>query len=197
MAISGAGSRAASRAILESWRVPYEALEFADDLSLTAVARGGRVATKGEIQGALSTGAREQLHLTARLAVLRYLGTGAEGVPLLLDDPLTGADDERFVSVMRFLASNVLAERPVLLVSCHGWRHEKLLEALPPDVSGRLARVSLAPFSSKAGGPGRAGVRERRRDRSGGLTGRLPGAGSSRRLRRFARVTRARSRGFR
>jgi hypothetical protein len=54
---------------------------------------------------------------------------------------------------MRFLASNVLAERPVLLVSCHGWRHEKLLEALPPDVSERLARVSLAPFSSKPAVP--------------------------------------------
>jgi len=151
------GLSRASRAILETWRVPYEALEFADDLSLTAVARGGRVATQGEIQGALSTGAREQLHLTARLAVLRYLGTGAEGVPLLLDDPLTGADDERFVSVMRFLASNVLAERPVLLVSCHGWRHEKLLEALPADVSDRLARVSLAPFSSKPAVPAGSG----------------------------------------
>jgi hypothetical protein len=155
------GLSRASRAILESWRVPYEALEFGDDLSLTAIARGGRVATKGEIQSALSTGAREQLHLTARLAVLRYLGTGAAGVPLLLDDPLTGADDERFVSVMQFLVSNVLAERPVLLVSCHGWRHERLLEALPAEVSGKLARVSLAPFSSRAAvaaGPGPRGA---------------------------------------
>jgi hypothetical protein len=152
------GLSRASRVILESWHLPYEALEFADDLSLTAVARGGRVATKGEIQNALSTGAREQLHLTARLAVLRYLGTGAEGVPLLLDDPLTGADDERFVSVMRFLASNVLAERPVLLVSCHGWRHERLLEALPPEVSERLARVSLAAFSSRSAVPAGPGA---------------------------------------
>ena len=155
------GLSRASRAILESWRVPYEALEFSDDLSLTAVARGGRVSTKGEIESALSTGAREQLHLTARLAVLRYLGTGAEGVPLLLDDPLTGADDERFVSVMRFLASNVLAERPVLLVSCHGWRHEKLLEALPAEVSARLTRVSLATFSSKPAVAAESGPSER------------------------------------
>ena len=154
------GLAAASRSILASWHVPYEALEFADDLSLTAVARGGRVATKGEIDGAISTGAREQLHLTARLSVLRYLGTGVEGVPLLLDDPLTGADDERFVAVMRFLVTHVLAERPVLLVSCHGWRHEKLLEALPPDVREKLLQVSLAPYSSKPARPGPAGSDE-------------------------------------
>jgi hypothetical protein len=143
------GLSEASRVILSSWRLPYEMLEFADDLSLSAVVRGGHVATKTEIDLGLSTGAREQLHLTARLAALRYLGTGAEGVPLLLDDPLIGADDERFVSVMTFLVANVLEERPVLLVSCHGWRHERLLENLPPSVRERIEKISLSPFSSR------------------------------------------------
>jgi hypothetical protein len=138
------GLAEASRTILSSWRVPYEALEFGDDLSVSAVARGGRVATGPEIDAALSTGAREQIHLTARLAVLRYLGTGVQGVPLLLDDPLTGSDDDRFVAVMEFLLARVLGERPVLLLSCHGWRHERLLATLPPDLRERLAVVSLA-----------------------------------------------------
>ncbi len=142
------GLNEASRAILATWRTPYEALEFSDDLTLSALVKGGRVATKSEIESGLSTGAREQLHLTARLAALRYLGTGAEGVPLLLDDPLVGADDERFVAVMRFLATEVLGERPVLVVSCHAWRHERLFAALG-EASSRLARVSLAPFSSR------------------------------------------------
>ena len=70
-------------------------------------------------------------------------------MPLLLDDPLVGADDERFLAVMRFLATDVLGERPVLLLSCHGWRHERLLAALPPDVGERLTFVSLAPYSSR------------------------------------------------
>jgi hypothetical protein len=144
------GLAEASRAVLSSWGVPYEALEFGDDLSVSAVARGGRVATKAEIDAALSTGAREQLHLTARLAVLRYLGTGVRGVPLLLDDPLTGTDDERFVSVMEFLLTRVLAERPVLLLSCHGWRHERLPASLAPEVRQRLSIVSLS-------GPAEAG----------------------------------------
>lgn len=145
------GLAEASRAILSSWGVPYEALEFGDDLSVSAVARGGRVATKTEIDAALSTGAREQLHLTARLAVLRYLGTGVRGVPLLLDDPLTGSDDERFVSVMEFLLTRVLTERPVLLLSCHAWRHERLPASLPPGIRERLSIVSLT-------GPGETGT---------------------------------------
>ena len=143
------GLNEASRAILSTWKTPYEALEFSDELTLSALVKGGRVATKTEIESGLSTGAREQLHLTARLAALRYLGTGVAGVPLLLDDPLVGADDERFVAVMRFLATEVLSERPVLVVSCHAWRHERLFAALGEAAAGRLARVSLAPFSSR------------------------------------------------
>ncbi len=138
------GLAEASRAILSSWGVPYEGLEFGDDLSVSAVGRGGRVATKAEVESGFSTGAREQIHLTARLAVLRYLGTGVRGVPLLLDDPLTGTDDDRFLAVMEFLIDHVLGERPVLLLSCHGWRHERLLAALSPAGRGRLAIVSLS-----------------------------------------------------
>ena len=137
------GLSEASRSILASWDVPFEALEFADDLSVSVITRGGRLATKAEISSGFSTGAREQIRLTGRLAALRYLGTGTRGVPLLLDDPLVAADDERFVSVMRFLVSKVLSERPVLLASCHGWRHERLLERLSPDLRDRIAPVSL------------------------------------------------------
>jgi hypothetical protein len=152
------GLNEASRAILSTWETPYEALEFSDELALSALVKGGRVATKTEIESGLSTGAREQLHLTARLAALRYLGTGVAGVPLLLDDPLVGADDERFVAVMRFLATEVLSERPVLVVSCHAWRHERLLAALGEAAAGRLARVSLAPFSSRPAPAARGNV---------------------------------------
>ncbi len=76
-------------------------------------------------------------------------------MPLLLDDPLAGSDDERFVAIMGFLASHVLAERPVLLVSCHGWRHERLLAGLPAAARERLALVSFprgAPGPRAAGG---------------------------------------------
>ncbi|MBL8115066.1 MAG: hypothetical protein JNK60_19440 [Acidobacteria bacterium] len=142
------GLAEASRAILATWPVPYESLEFGEDLSVSVLLRGGRLVTRNEIAGALSTGAREQIHLTARLASLRYLGTGVRGVPLLLDDPLVGADDARFAAVMKFLATQVLEERPVLAVSCHAWRHERLGAVLPPEVRERIHPVTLRPFSS-------------------------------------------------
>jgi hypothetical protein len=45
----------------------------------------------------------------------------------------------------------------VLVVSCHAWRHERLLEALPPDIVQRLTRVSLAAYSSRPTPPGLPG----------------------------------------
>ena len=100
-------------------------------------------AWRNQAISSVSTGAREQLHLVARLAALRHLGTGPRGLPLLLDDPLVGADDERFAAVLSFLVEDVLVERPVLLVSCHEKRHERWLASLPPETAARVRRVRL------------------------------------------------------
>ena len=126
------GLARASREILAACRLPYESLEFGEDLSVTVIARGGRPVTRTDLAASVSTGAREQLHLVARLAALRHLGTGAKGLPLLLDDPLVGTDDERFRAVLGFLLEDLLVDRPALLVSCHEERHERWLAALPP-----------------------------------------------------------------
>ncbi len=137
------GLAEASRRMMTACGLPYEGLEFGEDLSVTLVARGGRVLTRAELAAAVSTGTREQVHLLARLAALRHLGTGSRGVPLLLDDALAGADDVRFSSVMRFLVEDVRKERPVLAVSCHGWRHDRWLAELPPELRDRVRRVAL------------------------------------------------------
>jgi len=149
-----AGLARASREILSACRLPYEALDFAEDLSVTAVARGGRPVTRADLAASVSTGAREQLHLVARLAALRHLGTGPKGLPLLLDDPLVGTDDGRFGAVLAFLLEDVLVERPVLLVSCHEGRHERWLATLPASLAARVRRVRLPrrPAGPSAGG---------------------------------------------
>ena len=100
--------------------------------------------TRADLAASVSTGAREQLHLVARLAVLRHLGTGTKGLPLLLDDPLVGTDDERFRAVLGFLIEDLLVDRPALLVSCHEERHERWLGALPPVLASRVRRVRLS-----------------------------------------------------
>ncbi len=143
------GLSRASREILAACRLPYEAMEFGEDLSVSVVARGGRPVTRAELAASVSTGAREQLHLVARLAALRHLGTGPRGLPLLLDDPLVGTDDERFAAVLSFLLEDVLVERPALLVSCHEERHERWMVSLPPAAAARVRRVRL---------PGRRGT---------------------------------------
>lgn len=145
------GLHEASRRILSSWDLPYETLEFSDDLTVSARTRDGRTLSRAELAGNLSTGAREQLHLTARLAAVEYLGCGGRGVPLLLDDPLVGADDQRFRAIMRFLVEKVLGERQILVVSCHGWRHQRLLESLDPELRERLEPVSLPSLRSGSG----------------------------------------------
>lgn len=137
------GLARASREILGSCRLPYEAMEFGEDLSVTVVAKGGRPVTRGELAGSVSTGAREQLHLVARLAALRHLGTGSRGLPLVLDDPLVGTDDARFAAVLGFLLEDVLHDRPVLVVSCHEERHEKWRASLPAAAAARVRRVRL------------------------------------------------------
>lgn len=137
------GLARASREILAACRLPYEAMEFDEELSVTVVARGGRPVTRAELAGTVSTGAREQLHLVARLAALRHLGTGSRGLPLVLDDPLVGADDGRFAAVLGFLLDDVLPDRPVLVVSCHEERHERWRASLPPAAAGRVRRVRL------------------------------------------------------
>jgi len=147
------GLARASREILSSCRLPYEAMEFGEDLAVTVVARGGRPVTRAELAGSVSTGAREQLHLVARLAALRHLGTGPRGLPLLLDDPLVGTDDERFAAVLGFLAADVLPDRPLLLVSCHVERHERWRESLPPDLAARVRRVRLPARNGATAGP--------------------------------------------
>lgn len=143
------GLARASREILAGCHLPYESLEFGEDLSVTVVARGGRPVTRAELAASVSTGAREQLHLVARLATLRHLGTGPKALPLLLDDPLVGTDDERFRAVLGFLLEELLVERPALLVSCHEERHERWLASLPPALSARVRRFRL---------PGRGGA---------------------------------------
>ena len=52
------GLARASREILAACRLPYESLEFGEDLSVTVVARGGRPVTRADLAASVATGAR-------------------------------------------------------------------------------------------------------------------------------------------
>jgi hypothetical protein len=120
------GLESASRGILERWGLPYEAIEFDEELRVTVRNKDGRVMTRPEFEHTLSVGVREQLNLAARLSVLTYFGVGDR-------------------KLMNFLVTSVLPERPILLVTCHGWRHEEFLKQLPPTDREKVEAVRLRP----------------------------------------------------
>ncbi|MCG3191798.1 MAG: hypothetical protein DIJKHBIC_01026 [Thermoanaerobaculia bacterium] len=142
------GLEGASRGILERWGLPYEALEFDEELHVTVRMKDGKVLTRPEFEHTLSAGTREQLNLAARLSVMAYFGVGDKKLPLLLDDPFTSADDGRFLKLMNFLVEMVLPERPILLVTCHEWRHERFLAQLSPEIRQRVEVIPLRQGAS-------------------------------------------------
>jgi uncharacterized protein YhaN len=103
-------------------------LRFDEDLGFSVVDPGGRRHTAEQVRETFSFGTREQVHLAVRIALGEYLSRDDDPLPLILDDPLTGADDGRFASAMTFLLEEIGPERQLIILSCHRGRHEALLE---------------------------------------------------------------------
>jgi DNA repair exonuclease SbcCD ATPase subunit len=78
----------------------------------------------------LSTGARAQVMLAVRVAASEYLSEHCGPLPMAFDEPFAHWDDERFVAGMRFLTA-LATRHQVLVLSCHGWRFERLAQADP------------------------------------------------------------------
>jgi uncharacterized protein YhaN len=94
------------------------------DFTLTHVACN-RVISRKEAEAQLSTGAKDQIFLAARLACCRELSRLSEPIPVILDDPLIAADDHRFERAFRYLVETLSSEQQVIILSCHQSRHER------------------------------------------------------------------------
>lgn len=101
---------------------------FADDLSfqLYDKERGAYLDT-AQMEGHLSSGARDQVWLACRLGICQALSR-EEPLPLLLDDPFLTWDDERFARGMRLIAGEIASGNQVIVVTCHESRHALLRE---------------------------------------------------------------------
>ena len=99
----------------------YRDLRFDTDLSFTLeeVATGRRLG-RDEVDAHLSAGARDQIYLSIRLAVSDYFSAGRFRLPLILDDPFTASDDERFDRAMAFLAEKISSRLVVFRLSWIG-----------------------------------------------------------------------------
>jgi len=77
----------------------------------------------------LSAGVQQQLALALRLAMART-ASGRTDLPLILDEPLAGLDDEQARLVFRYIAE-LAGSTQVLLVTCHERLYTWLSEGLP------------------------------------------------------------------
>ena len=116
----------------------YDEIRFDDELSLIARRKSDNQEFDAqEIMSRLSIGTKEQLHWVARLIVARYL-SAEHNLPIIMDEPFSEADDERFLKMMRFLVENVAKDHQIILFSCHKQRHAWLRSQLEEAEKGRL-----------------------------------------------------------
>ncbi|WP_462418499.1 AAA family ATPase [Kytococcus sp. Marseille-QA3725] len=100
------------------------AVEVAPDLTIVSRSVGGAPVPVE----ALSTGAREQLAVLARLAVSRVVD-GEEGMPVVLDDALGWSDPERLRRMTRAL-QRAGADAQVILLTCFPGRYDGIAGAV-------------------------------------------------------------------
>jgi len=97
------------------------ALRFGSDLTPDTLERSGRDQTID----VLSAGAREQIAIVTRLGMARLFAERDQAVPLILDDALIYADDERTQRL--FDAIHMVADdTQVIVLTCHERRFDSL-----------------------------------------------------------------------
>ncbi|HEY9792183.1 MAG TPA: AAA family ATPase [Candidatus Obscuribacterales bacterium] len=120
----------AARELVRQVEGEYEGLEFDADMSI-AVRRKGQKERLDEwqISNQLSAGTREQIHWLTRLTVMQVI-CKSRRLPLVLDEPFSEFDDERFLKAMRYLIACAAQGQQIIVFSCHQQRHHWLLEQL-------------------------------------------------------------------
>lgn len=94
----------------------------------------------------LSRGTLEQIYLALRLALVEYLDSGREALPLFLDEVLVNWDGMRLQKGIKIL-EKIAEQRQILLFTCHKWLAEELGRDLYDSI---LLRVDH-PNMSKTG----------------------------------------------
>lgn len=127
-----------AREMLGKLGLEYEEIKFDEELRLVARRKNeAKVLSGAEISSQLSIGAKEQIHWLARMVVARYLSKH-NSLPIIMDEPFSESDDDRFAKLMRFLINSIAKEHQIVLFSCHQQRHSWLRGKLEDNEKGRL-----------------------------------------------------------
>ncbi|MFA7337616.1 MAG: AAA family ATPase [Candidatus Obscuribacterales bacterium] len=124
--------------MLSKLGLDYEEVRFDPELRLVARRKNQKEdISSAEIMNQLSIGTKEQLHWLARMIVARFLSR-QNALPIIMDEPFSEADDDRFLKMMRFLINVIAKEHQIILFSCHQQRHSWLRSQLDDPEKGRL-----------------------------------------------------------
>jgi uncharacterized protein YhaN len=97
----------------------------------------------------LSTGAKEQLYLTLRLAFAATFAEEAATLPIVVDDVTANADDRREQAVATILG-RVAEQHQVIAFTCHQSLVDVLVEKVPAARVIQLAELSSSSSSSSS-----------------------------------------------
>lgn len=131
--------------LLEALNPAYTRIRFNDDLTfLITDKRQNKDISSQDLEDVLSSGARDEVFLAARLGIARYLSRNSKDtLPIVLDEPLAMADDERFLNGMKFFLDHLSNDHQVLIMSCHEQRHIWLKEQLPELFENKVHIVNI------------------------------------------------------
>jgi len=130
---------------LQALNPRYDQLNFNEDLTFSIHDRQqDRVISSSEVETILSSGARDEIFLAARLGISTYLARGARGpIPIVLDEPLSSADDDKFLTGMTFFLDMLSRSHQVLILSCHAERHRWLAKKHPKLFKERVHQIEV------------------------------------------------------
>jgi len=116
--------------------LPNAEMELGAGFAPGGLARGNRT----EQLKRLSDGTREQIAVLARLAIARLFAQSGQGIPVILDDALVYADDERIEGMFDVLRQSSEMHQ-VIVLTCRTLAFERLggnrLEMRPWHPDGR------------------------------------------------------------
>ncbi len=113
--------------------LPGATFELGDKLRVSGIVRAGQSLSPARLSG----GTQEQIAVLVRLAYGRLLADRDAALPLVLDDALVYADDQRFSAMIKLLA-DASAHHQVIMLTCQALR----MSALGPQ-TGTLPRMTL------------------------------------------------------
>ncbi|MBX9668394.1 MAG: AAA family ATPase [Candidatus Obscuribacterales bacterium] len=137
-----------SRELISQLAMDIESLAFDQSLQIVLKLQGHqRQFNAQDIATKLSTGTREQVNWLARIILSRFLSK-RQSLPIVLDEPFSEADDERFLNMMRFLIRTISPNNQIIILSCHHQRHQWLVTQLASTEKAKLSFRNRLPIAA-------------------------------------------------